>query len=370
MNTIENNLSAEHGYREFFDGVIEATLKSALKIAASDPKLAVAGAKILYHQKKAAKTRQRYEKEGITVPAVMMTALTSGCNLSCRGCYMRTLRREPAPDMTKEQLSDLIAQAKDLGVSVVVFAGGEPLMRLPEIAGYAKKYPEMLFPVFTNGLLIDDRIADEIAACKNIVPMISFEGPGEETDRRRGPGTYEKLEAACTRLSERKVFFGCSVMVTSGNIAAITGDSFITGMIEKDVRTFVFVEYVPIEEGTEDLVLTEDQRSELREKIRVFCDRYPALFIGFPGEEDAYGGCLAAGRGFVHVSPSGKLEPCPAAPFSDADLTKIPLKEALGSELLEKIRQEHNLLVETNGGCALWANREWVEGLTGKGGPD
>jgi MoaA/NifB/PqqE/SkfB family radical SAM enzyme len=370
MNTIENNLSAEHGYREFFDGVIETTLKSAMKIAASDPKLAVAGAKILYHQKKAAKTRQRYENGGLTVPAVMMIALTSRCNLSCRGCYMHTLKRGPAPDMTKEQLSDLISQAKDLGVSVVVFAGGEPLMRLPEIAGYARKYPEMLFPVFTNGLLIDEKIADEIAECKNIVPMISFEGPGEETNRRRGPGTYERLEAACRRLSKRKVFFGCSIMVTSGNTGAVTADSFITGMIEKDIRTFVFVEYVPIEAGTEDLVLTEDQRSELREKLRIFCDRYPALFIGFPGEEDAYGGCLAAGRGFVHVSPSGKLEPCPAAPFSDADLTKIPLKDALGSELLEKIRREHNLLVETNGGCALWANREWVEGLTGKGEPD
>jgi MoaA/NifB/PqqE/SkfB family radical SAM enzyme len=65
----------------------------------------------------------------------------------------------------------------------------------------------------------------------------------------------------------------------------------------------------------------------------------------------------------VHVSPSGDLEPCPAAPYSDANLVEMPLKEALASRVLERIREAPDVLTETSGGCALRANRAWVEGL-------
>ncbi len=69
---------------------------------------------------------------------------------------------------------------------VIVIAGGEPLVRQEEILTLAKAHPRVLFPVFTNGLLIDDGTADRIAQCRNIVPVISFEGFREETDQRRG----------------------------------------------------------------------------------------------------------------------------------------------------------------------------------------
>jgi MoaA/NifB/PqqE/SkfB family radical SAM enzyme len=121
-----------------------------------------------------------------------------------------------------------------------------------------------------------------------------------------------------------------------------------------------------MEPGTENLVLTREQKKTLQAVLSVFNQKFPALFIGFPGDEDTYGGCLAAGRGFVHVSPSGNLEPCPAAPFSDANLATVPLREALQSRLLGRIRDEHNLLTETSGGCALRANRVWVQELVGR----
>ncbi len=108
------------------------------------------------------------------------------------------------------------------------------------------------------------------------------------------------------------------------------------------------------------------QKQTLQAVLADYNRRFPALFIGFPGNEEIYGGCLAAGRGFVHVSPSGDLEPCPAAPFSDANLTAVPLRDALQSRLLGRIRDEHNLLTETSGGCALRANRAWVQELVGR----
>jgi len=75
------------------------------------------------------------------------------------------------------------------------------------------------------------------------------------------------------------------------------------------------------------------------------------------------GGCLASGRGFVHISAEGNLEPCPFAPYSDTSLKDLTLKDALSSEFLRKIRENHQNLKETKGGCALWENRQWVASL-------
>jgi MoaA/NifB/PqqE/SkfB family radical SAM enzyme len=132
-------------------------------------------------------------------------------------------------------------------------------------------------------------------------------------------------------------------------------------MIDTGARVFTYVEYVPMEPGTENLVLTREQRKTLNTALPLFNRKFPALFIGFPGDEDIFGGSLAAGRGFVHVSPSGDLEPCPAAPLSDVNLATVPLKDALYSRLLSRIREEPGLLTETSGGCALRANRVWTK---------
>lgn len=354
----------KENYRENFDRTIAGTLGQALRIIAGDPALVIPGSLILHHQKKAAAVRRQHESAGLLVPPIMIMSITSRCNLACAGCYMHGRGGKPA-EMNPDVLASAVAQAADLGVSVIVIAGGEPLVRQDELFALAKAHPRVLFPVFTNGLLIDDLAAAAIARCRNIVPVISFEGFRNETDQRRGRGVYDRLLAACARLKGRDIFFGCSVTTTRENFEHVTGELFIREMTALGARIFTFVEYVPMEPGTETLVLMPDQKKTLQSVLADYNRRFPALFIGFPGDEETYGGCLAAGRGFVHVSPSGDLEPCPAAPYSDANLGGVPLKEALRSRLLARLRETPEALTETEGGCALRANRGLVQGILG-----
>lgn len=350
-------------YRDIFDRVIAETIRQAVRIIAADPALVISGSLILRRQMKAAQVRKKYEREGLLVPPVIITSITSRCNLSCAGCYMKRRGAMQSAEMRQETLASVVEQAAELGVSIIVIAGGEPLVRQEEIFRIAKAHPVILFPLFTNGLLIDENMAEAIAGCRNIVPVISFEGFRQDTDTRRGSGVYDRLLITSSRLKSRNIFFGCSVTTTRENFDRVTGEAFIRQMLLTGTRAFTFVEYVPMEPGTENLVLTPAQKKMLNAVLSDFNQKFPALFIGFPGDEDAYGGCLAAGRGFVHVSPSGDLEPCPAAPFSDVNLAHVPLKEALHSRLLALIRDEHGLLTETSGGCALRANRAWVQTL-------
>lgn len=359
-------MDEKNRYREAFNATISETLAQAVRIIAAAPALAITGAAILRHQKRAAAVRKRHEQEGLLVPPVMIVSVTSRCNLACAGCYMHGRGGSHRAEMEPEVLASVVDEAAALGVSIVVLAGGEPLVRMEEIFCLARAHPHVLFPVFTNGLLIDDAVADLLAGCRNVVPIISFEGSREHTDRRRGDGVYNQLLAATARLKDRNVFFGCSVTTTRENVADVTGEEFIRQMLRAGVRVFAYVEYVPMTPGTEDLVLAPEQRAVLQAVLADHNRQFPALFIGFPGDEDAYGGCLAAGRGFVHVSPSGDLEPCPAAPYSDANLAAVPLRKALRSRLLNRLRETPEILTESEGGCALRANRAWVETLIGR----
>jgi MoaA/NifB/PqqE/SkfB family radical SAM enzyme len=353
-------------YRETFDATLGETISQAIRIIAADPALVIPRSVILHHQKTAATIRNRHEAEGLLVPPVMIVSITSRCNLACAGCYMHGRAEKPAAEMSPVVLASVVSQAAELGVSIIALAGGEPLVRREEIFQMAQAHPAILFAVFTNGLLIDVTMADALAGCRNIVPVISFEGFREDTDTRRGSGVYDRLLATCARLRSRNIFFGCSVTTTQENFPRVTDEAFVRQMLLAGVRVFTFVECVPMEPGTQNLVLTHQQKKILQIVLADSNRKFPALFLGFPGDEDYYGGCLAAGRGFVHVSPSGDLEPCPAAPVSDANLTAVPLADALRSRLFARLRETPEFLTESEGGCALRANRAWVQETLGR----
>ncbi|MHB8104501.1 MAG: radical SAM protein, partial [Dehalococcoidales bacterium] len=153
---------------------------------------------------------------------------------------------------------------------------------------------------------------------------------------------------------------------TRSNFASVTDNTFITFLHKLGCKLFFFVEYTPVDEGTEDWVITDEQRVELlkiRDNLR---SSYSALFIAVPGDEDEIGGCLSAGRGFIHVNAQGDVEPCPFVPYSDTSLMQTSLKDALKSDFLKAIRDKHQHLTETQGGCALWIERNWVRSLLEK----
>jgi len=359
---VGNPVKTDH-YSSLLDRSITVTLSQVRRIISEEPALLLTAARLLAYQKRAVMIREKNYRKGLVVPAVIMFSLTQRCNLTCSGCYMQEQRRTRSPELSLDQIRSLVNQSVDLGVSFFVFAGGEPLIRSDDIMTLAREFPMMISAVYTNGTLITDDLATALSRLKNIVPIISVEGEEEETDSRRSSGVYAAAMHSFSLLKQNGVFFGCSVTVTRENFKTVTGDQFITTMIGYGCRLITYVEYVPVKCGTEELVLSGLQHDELNLKTGEFQGRYPALFLAFPGDESSFDGCLSAGRGFIHVSPSGDLEPCPAAPFSDTNITRMSLKEALQSGFLARVRNNHHNLSETQGGCALWKNREWTESL-------
>jgi MoaA/NifB/PqqE/SkfB family radical SAM enzyme len=360
LSAEENNKTSN--FRKILNESLKVFFKDALRVTLKNPIQAYYFFRTVKWQKKAARTRLNWEQKGIHVPPIMIYSITNRCNLKCKGCYNQALRQSPQDEMSEDKLKSVIAEAKELGISFIVIGGGEPLVR-QEILDITKDFPEIIFLVFTNGLLINDDMLMKLKRQNNFVPVISLEGHQEYTDERRGKGVYERLLRIIQKIKGKGIFWSVSLTTTRANFAEITDHQFIKNLYELGCKLFFFVEYTPIREGTEDWVLTEEQRDSLLTIRDSFRSIFPALFIAIPGDEEEIGGCLSAGRGFVHISAEGNVEPCPFAPYSDANLRNSSLKEALQSEFLRTIRQNHDKLQETEGGCALWIEREWVRSL-------
>jgi MoaA/NifB/PqqE/SkfB family radical SAM enzyme len=342
--------------------LIGGIFHDALGVSLKDPAMAAFFVRVARAQKKSANVRQKYEAQGLHVPPVMILSVTNKCNLHCAGCYSILVPREHKPELDGAKLRDVLKQASELGVSIVLVVGGEPLTR-PDLFNLTIDFPDMIFALFTNGTLIDDAVLGQLKEQKHVIPILSMEGGEGLTDLRRGEGIYERLIKDMEKLNKKGIFFGSSLTVTRSNYDTVTGENFIKSMREQGCKAFIFVEYNPVKKGTEDWVVTDQQREELLMKMSDYRASQPGVYVGFPGDEKAFSGCLSSGRGFIHISASGDVEPCPFAPYSDSSVLDMPLKEALNSELFRALRANRHQLMESNGGCALWKKPDWVKSL-------
>jgi MoaA/NifB/PqqE/SkfB family radical SAM enzyme len=312
-------------------------------------------------QRRQALRRAAAARRGITVPAILIASVTRRCNLSCAGCYAQSLRPsgEHAPaELRDEQFMEIFEEALSLGVGVIMIAGGEPLVRLSLLKSLAERRG-IIAPVFTNGTLLDSRAL--MLFGHGLFPVLSVEGDESFTSERRGKGVHEAVLERVGALRETKTPFGLSITVSSRNAESVLSPGFLGGVASMGASVLFLVEYVSVAEGSEGLALSSEQRAALND--RSLTRELPYPVVRLPGDVEASGGCLAAGRGFAHVSPEGELEACPFAPFSDANAADSGLAAALDSKLMRAIRERHDELMETSGGCALRDKASWVASL-------
>jgi len=347
-----------------FEASILDVLRTVSRITLRDPRFAFHALRLFGRQRRAARRRGRHEAAGIHVPPFVIYSITDRCNLDCAGCYAKLLHRHDRPELSNDRVLELLGEVRDLGVSVMLLAGGEPLLR-ENLLDYAARFPEILFLLFTNGSLIDKATIDRMRRLRHVVPVLSIEGGEDQTDDRRGGGTYRYVAEAMTRLNKRRVFFGTSTTLTRENFELATSEAHLKDLMRRGCQLFYFINYVPVKPGTEHLQLEPDQVRGLEERLARYRRFLPALFIAFPHDEIALGGCLAAGRGFLHVNAYGDIEPCPFSPYSDTNLNETSFADALASPLLQRILNSGVVLDETDGCCALWKKRTWVSSLLG-----
>jgi MoaA/NifB/PqqE/SkfB family radical SAM enzyme len=279
------------------------------------------------------KLADRKSKEiGVNIPWTILIDPTNACNLKCKGCW--SAEYDKTSSLSFETLDRIIREGKELGIYMYIYSGGEPFLRKNDIIKLCKIHDDCMFSCFTNGTLIDDRCAGELAEVNNFIPGISIEGWEKETDLRRGNGTFTKVVKAMDCLKKANVPFGFSICYHSKNYDLVVSDDFIDFMIDKGAYFGWYFTYIPIgKSAVMDLMADAEQRKYVYCKIRNLRQRKPIFVMDFWNDGEFVNGCIAGGRKFFHINAGGDVEPCAFIHYANLNINSCSLKEALRSPL-------------------------------------
>ncbi|MBW4507303.1 MAG: radical SAM protein [Scytonematopsis contorta HA4267-MV1] len=165
------------------------------------------------------------------LPNMMSFAVNDICNATCEHCsFFTAVEEKGRKTLTLEQSKKLIEDAQDLGVSVINFVGGEPLLRddLPEIISSVNKDFATTI-LFTNGWNLSARATElKKAGLDSIYISIDAATAEKHDDFRKKTGLFDSAIQGIRKA--KKLGFSCGISTT------MTPESFRSGELDKIVE--------------------------------------------------------------------------------------------------------------------------------------
>lgn len=277
---------------------------------------------------------------------------TNECNLKCAHCYQDAEKKESG-ELTTEEGKALIEQIARAGFKIMIFSGGEPLLR-PDIFELVSHAASLgLRPVFgTNGTLITEDVARRLKECGACAMGISVDSlDPEKHSRFRGlDDAYELTMAGIENCKKAGLPFQIHTTVVDWNRDEVTK---ITDFAEQAgaIGHYVFF-LIPVGRGAmiEETALEVEENERLLRAImekqrEVSIDVKPTCAPQFTrvakqlGVETRFDrGCLA-GLTYCVVGSEGIVRPCAYMVEEAGDVRETPFDRIWAeSPVFEKLR--------------------------------
>ncbi len=156
---------------------------------------------------------------------VIVWNMTRRCNLKCVHCYARAVDVHGKDEIDTASAKRMIDDLAAYGVPVMLFSGGEPLVRedLVELAAYAVE-KGMRAVISTNGTLITPQKAAELKKVGLSYVGISLDGLEEAHDRFRGKkGSFAKALEGVENCQAEGLKVGLRFTINKRNAGEIPG---------------------------------------------------------------------------------------------------------------------------------------------------
>ncbi len=202
---------------------------------------------------------------------VVVWNTTKQCNLYCSHCYAGAESVAAPGELTTEEGKDLLDDLAEYGAPVVLFSGGEPLVRedLAELVSYADD--QGIRPVLsTNGTLLNRERARELRDAGLKYAGVSVDGLPERNDEFRGQeGAFEAALNGIHACQDVGLKTGLRYTITEMNAPDLEG--VVDLLSDEGVDRFCFYHLDYGGRGAEisDVDLTPEKR---REAVRRLCD--------------------------------------------------------------------------------------------------
>ncbi|MEM2272507.1 MAG: radical SAM protein, partial [Archaeoglobaceae archaeon] len=197
-------------------------------------------------------------------PFQVVWDITYACNLRCKHCYA-TAGKPLDDELTTEEALETIDNLDRLGVTIIAFAGGEPLVRkdIFELTRYAHE-KGIYVALATNGTMISDEMARKMKENGVSYLQISLDGLRGTHDSFRGiRGAFDRTVEGIKNAVKHGFFVNVSMTVTKLNYEEVPA---VVELCEKlGVNWFMHYNFIPTGRGREiaELDISPEQRERL-----------------------------------------------------------------------------------------------------------
>lgn len=164
----------------------------------------------------------RYEQQNSFGPVVAFNCI-SRCNLNCLHCYSSSTSGPSVDELTTAEAKQLLHQLTQVNCPVVLFTGGEPLLRndLFDLLAKAKQLP-LRTVISSNGTLIDSAVAKKLAALGVSYVGISIDGDEPFHDAfRQTQGCFKAALTGIQNCQKAGLKTGLRFTITKQNVDKI-----------------------------------------------------------------------------------------------------------------------------------------------------
>jgi len=206
------------------------------------------------------------------------------CNLKCVHCYSHSQNREYSGELSTEEGRALLGDLARFGSPVVLFSGGEPLLRkdLPDLAQFATGLG-MRAVISTNGTLITSPMARKLKRIGLSYVGVSLDGMEETNDRFRGmEGAFRSALRGIRNCQQAGIKVGLRFTINRRNARDIPG---IFDLLEaENIPRVCFYHLVYAGRGSE-LIGEDLNHEETRGVVDLIIDRTRDLIARRPSLE-------------------------------------------------------------------------------------
>jgi radical SAM protein with 4Fe4S-binding SPASM domain len=217
------------------------------------------------------------QRDGKKQIPIVVWNCTGKCNLHCVHCYSSSDDNDPTGILTTEQAKAFINNLAEFGVPVILFSGGEPLLRkdVLELARFAKERG-IKTALSTNGTLITTRIACKIKDVGFTEVGISLDGIGVINDRFRGKkGAYEAALQGIRNSISSGLRVSLRMTMAAANYRQIPA---VFDLLEKEGIQRVCFYHLAYAGRGRSLTKDDLDHSQTRSVIDLICDRTAELY--------------------------------------------------------------------------------------------
>ncbi|EGY25921.1 hypothetical protein DA2_1841 [Desulfovibrio sp. A2] len=285
--------------------------------------------------------------------------------------------RADGGQLSTDQCKHLLDQMREAGVFSINFNGGEPLTR-PDFFDIARHAKALGFDIHlnTNGTLISDQVADQLAQCFPSLCTSVLAAAEQRHDELVGSfGAFGRMRQGVRRVLERGMKVEINVCTFKGNYAELYDIARV--MAEPGVHVFCVTRYIMVSSaGSEHVLGVPETISVLDSLDRIKRDLPTYAEVKLPGPvpycelPDEYRDRLRqwntpcqVGYGLCRISPQGLMTPCPLSDNVIGNVLDTPFAALWGNTAWKRYEQVQHLpancreceeLESCRGGCVFY----------------